>query len=232
MSLSWLFLGWLLLWSVAGVCHSSCKECNNPDTPTMDTACTECYPEHFLYMSWCYMCKDCHFFDQCETQCGIKPQEPAAISQNDLIAIITSVIVGTIVIVVVVICICRRRNSETTTDKTNSLPSDSRLVVIDPAAFEWQLSKKKISQSENCAICLDGGVFLETICHHYYHARCLQQWALKAGDCPLCKSKIISPAKFYCQNCFQNFVEVDMRDVGGVINGQHWNKCQVCQNSI
>lgn len=59
------------------------------------------------------------------------------------------------------------------------------------ASFTEVLADEKLSESEQCVICLSGfgvGVkLLKLKCHHVFHRKCLYSWLDRSVSCPLCR---------------------------------------------
>lgn len=79
----------------------------------------------------------------------------------------------------------------------------SMLGVHDRSLITYKLEKerrfKKFNQKyielEECVICMDNineNVY-ELPCSHIFHKECLEMWAEKNYDCPVCRHNILDP---------------------------------------
>lgn len=64
-----------------------------------------------------------------------------------------------------------------------------------------------------CSICLEGKSNVYTLCKHYFHLKCIYEWASRKFECPLCKSNKIKNISIYCQKCLRGKKEVCLKEL-------------------
>jgi len=80
------------------------------------------------------------------------------------------------------------------------------------------VTPSNLTLNPSCAICLENfdsssEVKQLPICHHVFHTNCLTEWLLRHGNCPMCRTRILSnqltPISFF-NNQFFRIVEQDI----------------------
>jgi len=60
-----------------------------------------------------------------------------------------------------------------------------------------------------CAICLNNITidnYIQTICNHYYHLKCLYEWYIRKPNCPTCRHDIMTYNNMMCFTC-KSFID-------------------------
>mmetsp|Transcript_73935 Transcript_73935/g.211995 ORF Transcript_73935/g.211995 Transcript_73935/m.211995 type:complete len:294 (+) Transcript_73935:84-965(+) len=64
---------------------------------------------------------------------------------------------------------------------------DLSAVVVDSGGSEGCISQDSSNESRK-----GRGLVVKTPCQHYFHRTCLNDWVMKAGTCPVCKTNMTS----------------------------------------
>jgi hypothetical protein len=54
----------------------------------------------------------------------------------------------------------------------------------------YNIVKLPLTEDKNCPICLEPIQFVdyrETLCHHFFHNKCIANWKLTKPNCPICR---------------------------------------------
>ena len=232
-----IFILFTLLVALNCSCSSNCRTCVDPSSSIFRNYCTSCYDNHFFYASTCYHCDLCKGFSLC-TDCPDTSQS----DMKKYLPIFLGIGGGTFLIGIIIVCICRKCpckfEEEREVDRNARIVSkvaaisQGRLLERNLEQIEWKRADKKIDSNENCSICLDSEVFLETQCGHTYHPKCIFEWAKRGSNCPLCKAKRLSPVRFFCSQCLEQYVELSLKNLPQLYTEQGWKRCSFCKENI
>uniref|UniRef100_A0A7N0TSM5 RING-type domain-containing protein n=1 Tax=Kalanchoe fedtschenkoi TaxID=63787 RepID=A0A7N0TSM5_KALFE len=89
-----------------------------------------------------------------------------------------------------------RYGSSTTLDEITQWLSGGEAATVVSSGLKLRSACMRYDGTgdDSCAICMDefshGDLFVRTACSHNFHQKCIGNWMMRKGDCPLCRAQI------------------------------------------
>ena len=98
-----------------------------------------------------------------------------------------------------------------------NINSNDRLVddqndldICDNCIFKKHMNDKTLYVLDKCSICLKNiyeNDFEKTLCKHYFHKECIENWLVSKNTCPLCRHKLKNDQYQFHENFNEPIIE-------------------------
>ena len=153
------------------------------------------------------------------------PQPKTSTSGFEVVYAVSIVLsaVALVLLGVLIYCCWRRRQGQRWREEEKIAISAIRL---GRELRDWlPYPSREVIEKETCAICLAGGLNVETSCGHFFHHECLLMWSLQhRRTCPFCRTKYDVVVNLVCGECSSWSREVGLVE----IDNMEEKKCERC----
>ncbi len=78
------------------------------------------------------------------------------------------------------------------------------------SAQKQTIQQEKSQEDDDCPICLMEMIErIETLCHHFFHEECIQEWQVLHNTCPVCRGALVKDQPLAANNVYE--LDLDIR---------------------